>query len=249
MIKDLEFLLKRIFFPESYLLRKRLKRAIKKGYEKELKIIDKFADRSKDALDIGVYRGVYSYKLSQNFKNIHSFEPNPLLFPYLEKNLKKIVKNIKLYNLALSDKNGVAELKLPSRSKSIFKSNIEELYKLGAATIHPHNNIKNYKKFSIKTAKLDDIGINNKIGFIKIDVEGHEKNVLMGGKSLIEEHKPVMLVEIEERHTKKPIKETINFIRNFNYNCYYLYENNMIDIDKIFPKDLENNFIFLPKKI
>ena len=249
MIKDLEFLLKRIFFPESYLLRKRLKRAIKKGYEKELKIIDKFADRSKDALDIGVYRGVYSYKLSQNFKNIHSFEPNPLLFPYLEKNLKKIVKNIKLYNLALSDKNGVAELKLPTRSKSIFKTNIEELYKLGAATIHPDNNIKKYKKFSIKTAKLDDIGINNKIGFIKIDVEGHEKNVLMGGKSLIKEHKPVMLVEIEERHTKKPIKETINFIRNFNYNCYYLYENNMIDIDKIFPKSLENNFIFLPKKI
>ena len=249
MIKDLEFLLKRIFFPESYLLRKRLKRAIKKGYEKELKIIDKFADRSKDALDIGVYRGVYSYKLSQNFKNIHSFEPNPLLFPYLEKNLKKIVKNIKLYNLALSDKNGVAELKLPTRSKSIFKTNIEELYKLGAATIHPDNNIKEYKKFSIKTAKLDDIGINNKIGFIKIDVEGHEKNVLMGGKSLIKEHKPVMLVEIEERHTKKPIKETINFIRNFNYNCYYLYENNMIDIDKIFPKNLENNFIFLPKKI
>ena len=92
MIKDLEFLIKKIFFPESYLLKKRLKRAIKKGYEKELKIIDKFADKSKDALDIGVYRGIYSYKLSQNFKNIHSFEPNPLLFPYLEKNLKKNYK-------------------------------------------------------------------------------------------------------------------------------------------------------------
>ena len=62
----------------------------------------------------------------------------------------QIVKNIKLYNLALSDKNGVAELKLPTRSKSIFKNNIEELYKLGAATIHPDNNIKEYKKFSIK---------------------------------------------------------------------------------------------------
>ena len=123
MIKDLEYLIKKIFFPESYLLKKRLRRAIKKGYEKELKIIDKFADRSKDALDIGVYRGIYSYKLSQNFKNIHSFEPNPLLFPYLEKNLKKIIKNIKLYNLALSDRSGEAVLRLPTRSKSIFKNN------------------------------------------------------------------------------------------------------------------------------
>ena len=119
MIKDLEFLIKKLFFSESYLLKKRLKRAIKKGYEKELKIIDKFADRSKDALDIGVYRGIYSYKLSQNFKNIHSFEPNPLLFPYLEKNLKKIVKNIKLYNLALSNRSGEAELRLAPLSLKI----------------------------------------------------------------------------------------------------------------------------------
>ena len=126
MIKDIEFLLKKIFFSESYLLKKRLKRAIDKGYEKELLIIDKFADKSKDALDIGVYRGVYSYKLSQNFKNIHSFEPNPLLFPYLEKNLIKIISNVKLYNLALSNKNGVTELKLPLRSKSFFKDNIED---------------------------------------------------------------------------------------------------------------------------
>ena len=249
MIKDLEFLIKKIFFPESYLLKKRLKRAIKKGYEKELKIIDKFADRSKDALDIGVYRGIYSYKLSQNFKNIHSFEPNPLLFPYLEKNLKKIVKNIKLYNLALSDRSGESELRLPTRSKSIFKNNIEELYKLGAATMHPDNEVMQYKKFPIMTAKLDDIKINNKIGFIKIDVEGHEKNVLIGGQALIKENKPVMVIEIEERHTKKPIKETINFIKNLNYDCYYLSGDKMINIDEIYPKNPENNFIFLPKKI
>ena len=159
MRKDLEFLLKKIFFSEKYLLEKRLKRAIKKEYEKELKIIDKFADKSKDALDVGVYRGVYSYKLSQNFKNIHSFEPNPLLFPYLNKNLKKIIVNIKLYNFALSNKNGETELKLPLRSKSIFKDNIEELFKLGAATMHPNNNIREYKKVPIKTYKLDDIQI------------------------------------------------------------------------------------------
>ena len=106
MIKDLEFILKKIFFSQKYLLEKRLKRAIKKNYEKELEIIDKYSDQTKDALDIGVYRGVYSYKLSQHFKTVHSFEPNPLLYPYLEKNLKKVIKNMILYNLALSDANG-----------------------------------------------------------------------------------------------------------------------------------------------
>ena len=248
MIKDLEFLIKRIFFSESYLLKKRLKRAINKGYEKELKIIDKFADKTKDALDIGVYRGVYSYKLSQNFKNIHSFEPNPLLFPYLEKNLKKIISNVILYNMALSNDNGVAELKLPLRSKSIFKDNIEELFQLGAATMHPNNDIREYKKVPIQTRKLDDISINNKIGFIKIDVEGHEKNVLTGGEILIKENQPIMLIEIEERHTKKPILETINFVKSLNYECYYLSNNDLKNLETININNTENNFIFLPKK-
>ena len=58
-----------------------------------------------------------------------------------------------------------------------------------------------------------------------------------------------MVIEIEERHTKKPIKETINFIKNLNYDCYYLSGDKMINIDEIYPKNPENNFIFLPKKI
>ena len=129
MIKDFEYILKK-FIPEKYLLKKRLNRAIKKNYEKELPIIKKFSDKSKDALDIGVYRGVYSFQLAKYFNFVHSFEPNPLLFPYLDKNLKKILNNIQLYNYALSDSNGDTKLKLPIRSESIFKNNIEELYQL-----------------------------------------------------------------------------------------------------------------------
>tara|TARA_B100000401_G_scaffold397402_1_gene307491 strand:- start:84 stop:857 length:774 start_codon:yes stop_codon:yes gene_type:complete len=246
MIKDFEFLLKRIFFSESYLLKKRLKRAINKGYEKELLIINKFADKSKDALDVGVYRGVYSYKLSQNFKNIHSFEPNPLLFPYLEKNLIKIISNLKLYNLALSNENGVTELKLPLRSKSIFKDNIEELFQLGAATMHPNNKIDNYKKVPIKMKKLDDIEIGNKIGLIKIDVEGHEKNVLQGGIKTVKNNKPVLLVEIEERHTKTSITEIITFINSIGYKAFISKENDLIEIEKVKDLNKENNFFFLP---
>ena len=60
MIKDLEYILKKII-PEKILLKKRIKRDIQKGYEKELEIISRFSDKSKDALDIGIYRGVYSY--------------------------------------------------------------------------------------------------------------------------------------------------------------------------------------------
>ena len=247
MIKDLEFILKKIFFSEKYLLEKRLKRAINNNYEKELEIIDRYCDKSKDALDVGVYRGAYSYKLSQYFKTVHSFEPNPLLYPYLEKNLKKIINNMVLYNLALSDVNGTSELKLPIRSKSIFKNNIEELFKLGAATMHPKNTIENFKKVPVKMKKLDDIEINNQIGFIKIDVEGHEKNVLKGGLKTIKNNKPILLIEIEEKHTKEPIEDTINFMKTYNYNAYVYIDKKLVDFNQRDKKQKEINYIFIHK--
>ncbi len=185
MIKDIEFFLKNIFFSEKFLLEKRLKRAIKNNYEKELSIIGDFTDKNKEAVDVGVYRGVYTYKLSKEFKHVHAFEPNPLIYPFLEKNLTKIVKNMTLKNLALSDSNGDVNLRIPSRSKSIFKTNYEEIYKLGCATIHEGNKIDNKNNFKVKKIKLDDLLEDKNISFVKIDVEGHEREVITGSKKII----------------------------------------------------------------
>ena len=67
MIKDIEFLFKKILFSERYLLKKRLKRAISKDYEKELKIIDKFGDKSKDALDLSANLSIIFSSFSYPF--------------------------------------------------------------------------------------------------------------------------------------------------------------------------------------
>ena len=190
MIKDLEFFLKKFFISEKFLLKRRLDRALKKNYEKELSIIHRFADKEKSAVDVGVYRGVYSYKLSKIFKHVYSYEPNPLIYPYLEKNLNKLIKNLTLKNYALSNTSGAVELKIPKRSKSIFKNNVEELYKLGCATIHKDNDFTDYEKLKVNKIKLDDDLIDVDIGFIKIDVEGHEKEVIEGSVNLINKFRP-----------------------------------------------------------
>ena len=245
-IKDFEFILKKVI-PEKYLLKKRIQRSIKKGYEKELEIIDKFGDKSKDAIDVGVYRGVYSYKLAKYFNFVHSFEPNPLLFPYLNKNLKKIINNIELYNFALSNNNGETLLKLPIRSKSIFSANIEELYQLGAASIHSKNNFIKFKEVSVKKKKLDEFKINNKIGFIKIDVEGHEIEVIDGAKKTILDNMPVLLVEIEERHTQRSVESSVQYIKKFGYECFFVKDKNLISFNNISDTKSENNYLFVPK--
>ena len=246
MIKDLEFLLKKLFLNEKFLLKKRLKRAIKNNYEKELIIIDKFENKNRSAIDIGVYRGVYSYKLSKLFKHVYAYEPNPLIFPYLEKNLYKIIKNLTLKNFALSNSSGNVDLKIPHRSKSIFKDNIEELYRLGWATIHENKNYSSYDKIQVKKIKLDEDLKNIDIGFIKIDVEGHEKEVIEGATNLILNSKPILLIEIIEEHSGRPVSETINFIRDLGYSPYICKDSDIYNVEKFKNLDQENNFFFLP---
>ena len=79
--KEIEFLFKKLI-PDKYLLKKRLIRAIKNNYEEELSLLDKIVNKDLESIDVGVYRGVYSYKLSKISKHVHSIEPNPLIFPY-----------------------------------------------------------------------------------------------------------------------------------------------------------------------
>ena len=61
--KEIEFFLKKNFLPQSYLLRKRLERSIKSNDEKELKLVKNFIKPGTDTIDVGVYRGVYSFEM------------------------------------------------------------------------------------------------------------------------------------------------------------------------------------------
>tara|TARA_B100001123_G_C15214959_1_gene988839 strand:+ start:390 stop:1148 length:759 start_codon:yes stop_codon:yes gene_type:complete len=245
--KDIEFLFKKIFFSEKYLLKKRLNRAIKNIYEEELLILDKVVDKNLESVDVGVYRGVYTYQLSKISKHVHAFEPNPLLFSYLSKNLKELAENITLYENALSDVNDTTDLKVPKRFKTLNKKNFEEMYKLGAATIHKRNLLNNedFITFKIRTKRMDDILINNNIGFIKIDVEGHEENVLNGAIEIIKKNKPVLLVEIEEKHTKRNVNESINFINSLGYKSYYLSGSKLENTEKLNNYKNKNNYFFI----
>ena len=223
--KEIEFFLKKFFFPEPVLLKRRLERSIKNKDENEIDLLKRFIKPGTDSIDVGVYRGVYSYEMSKYSKKVHSFEPNPLIFKYINKNLKKISNNIDLYNFALSNENKVSNLRIPIRNKKINKENYEEHYLMGRATVHELNNFQDYEKFEITLKKIDDFNFDNEISFMKIDVEGHEMEVIEGGKLFIKKNKPVLLVEIEERHSKKNIHHSIDYINGLGYNSYFYDEN------------------------
>ena len=244
--KEIEFFLKKHFFSQKYLLEKRLERAIKNNYETELKLVKNFISPGTESIDIGVYRGVYSYEMSKYSKNVHAFEINPIIFSSLIKNISKLKKNIKLYNFGLSNRNSKTTLRIPIRNKFANRNNYEEFFELGRATIHNNNEFNGFRIFEVNVKKLDDLKLENPISFIKIDVEGHEIEVIQGAIKVIKKNKPILLVEIEERYSKKKVIDTINYINSLGYKSFYCDEEKLINTSALANLNEYNNYIFKP---
>ena len=244
--KEFEFILKKIFFYEKFLLKRRLERAVKNNYAPELKLIKEFIINGTDSLDIGVYKGVYSYEISKYAKTVHAFELNPIIFPFLNRNLYKIINNIKLYNFGLSNQNNKTTLRIPIRNKLAKEENYEEFFEMGRATIHDKNEFNEFRTFSVNVKKLDNFQFENPISFIKIDVEGHEVEVIEGAIATINSNKPILLVEIEERYSKKKVIDTIKFVNALGYRSYYFNEKELINTTTLTNFETYNNYIFKP---
>jgi FkbM family methyltransferase len=247
MLKDLSFLIKKLFFSEKYLLEKRIKRSLINNLEPELNILKDLTDKSKASIDIGVFRGVYSYALSDHSTNVYGFEANPIMFKTLHKNLLLLKNNIKLFNVALSSVEGEANLKIPLRNKSFIKKNFEDYYEGGLATIEDENTLDNnkYDVYLVKTRILDSFKFSEKIGFIKIDVEGHEFSVIKGGIELLKKDKPNLLIEIDKKHSHR-VNETFKFLYGLGYSSFFFDDKNLIKINSYeenFRDDFKN-FIF-----
>jgi hypothetical protein len=81
---------------------------------------------------------------------------------------------------------------------------------------------------------------------MKIDVEGHEKNVLIGAEMIIKKNKPNLLVEIEERHTNEKIENILGFINDFGYRSFFSDGYNLIETKKLKNYNQINNYFFIP---
>ena len=69
----------------------------------------------------------------------------------------------------------------------------------------------NLKENLIKTKKLDNFKL--KPSFIKIDIEGHEYECILGSLNTIKKYKPVIMVEYD----KKICDKIFNILKKYRY--------------------------------
>jgi len=115
--------------------------------------------------------------------------------------------------VALSDRAGQATLRIlvddPGRS-TIEAMNLLEDEDGSAQT-----------EIVVPARRLDDYALDN-VGFIKIDVEGHELAVLRGGAQTIRHNRPTLLMEIEDRHRENALSEVTAFMTALGYSGFFL---------------------------
>jgi FkbM family methyltransferase len=141
---------------------------------------------------------------------------------------------VRVIAAAVSDHAGHAELRIPVNGS-------------GLATIEAANGLDG-AKFETVTApmvRLDDSNLGD-VGFLKVDVEGHELAVLKGGEQMLRSSKPIILIEAEDRHRPDAVQSVTDFLLGLGYSGWFLFNGALTPIARK-PAALGiYNYVFLP---
>lgn len=201
-------------------------------------------------IDVGANIGAYSYYLSEFIEEFQGqcigFEPRKNIWNRLKQNVKK--KNFTAERLALSNKIGIANLYLPANHEN--------------SSLIWFNHFAGFKTEKVNLSTLDKYISSKNISsqsivFIKIDVEGHEFEILKGGRLSIAGAKPIILCELENRHLLpqgKTVQLIIDFLGDIGYRGYVISKRSFqlssieqisIPLNKSTPGEYFYNFWFL----
>ncbi len=222
--------------------------------EFEMLIFPYFLNKDSVFFDVGSNIGSFVLIANKTIsqKNIYAFEPIPML----NKRLSKLFPNANIKNIALSNSKTKTQFKIPKINHTQFltrgtlNTNFIETNESGFNLLNVHTNTLDTFCFEEDIKQID---------VIKIDVEGHEFEVIKGALKSFKKYQPILIIEIEQRHHTEDITTIINEIKNIDYSCFYFDSKNFalteltLDAKSLQQKtDFEksrkyvHNFIFIP---
>jgi FkbM family methyltransferase len=226
--------------------------------EIELRMVKHLCRPDQDSIDVGANVGTYLHAMKRHSERVYAFEPVPWLAQLLP---KKFGRKVVVENVALSHETSTALLHIPV---------IDGTPVTGLSTLSDDLAAKAAlcRDIAVETRPLDEVYSGN-VGFIKIDVEGHEHSVLQGAQRTIERCRPRVLIEAEERHAPGSVRRIQAFFRRFGYRGYFVLHRRLAPIECFDPARMQrsediadytlgvprarferyiNNFLFLPRE-
>ncbi len=195
--------------------------------------------KSNVIIDIGANTGVYSLiaKSINPSADVYAFEPVERVYDKLIKNMYINNFNVQCINKAVSRIDGEAIIYDPVDNEHIYSVTINKNID------HPDSCVK---PVTVKTITLDtfivDAGI-NKVDLIKIDVETHEPEVLMGFQKFINIHQPTMLIEILSDSIALSLEELLSGVEYLFFNVDDRIGGRIKRVDRLSKSDKYNYLI------
>ncbi len=215
--------------------------------EVELHLVGKLCRRGCVAIDAGANIGSYSYQLRKYATRVMAYEPNP----QLAQRLARLMPDIQVRNVALSDRACELVLRVPVDADG---------------TAH-HEQASVSQAFDGKTAEFRVQGITidsenlENVGFIKIDVEQHERQVLLGALATIRRCRPVILIEVYPLKYERSLIEEFGHITAMTYSGWFMYQGRWLPLSQLKTNEhvvpanfgkanafIGNNLIFYPNE-
>lgn len=218
-----------------------------KGFEYDsVKIFSGLVKNSSVFVDIGANIGYYSLLASSinDRLNVIAFEPFNDACEALKLNIMyNGFRNIKVEEIALSDKAGVATLHY-----AINKDFPGYRYQLGGKNSLVEFENTPSGKIEIFTMTLDGYAIQNElveVDLIKMDTEATEYYILKGAEALINKCKPVILCEVLSGYNEDKLEE---LLLRLDYGFYQVKENGLDRINSLkHSPNHKNDYFFIPE--
>ena len=191
-------------------------------YDKEkFKFFENTIDLGKFDLfiDIGSYIGYYTLYLASKYKNLNVLAFEPIIESFSQIKISKEINkfdNVQIFNYALSDTED---------EKKFWCTDLNK--KSGFSLLHDDDlkreveiNKYDYNKLSFRKIKTEifdkKFTIKNKLIFIKIDVERHEYQALLGAVIFLTKSNNKIFLQIEiVDHLKDKV---LKLLKNYNFN-------------------------------
>ncbi len=166
--------------------RRQIRRGTFVSREPEYPLLKNFVCAGDWAIDVGANVGHYTKILSDLVGptgRVLAFEPIPQTFSILSSNVLIFSnQNVSSFCTAASSRFGMVGLVVPRG-----KASAPNFYRAG---------ITNGKSdVLVLSVPLDFLKIPGRLALIKIDVEGHEEQVIAGSLGLLKQHRPVLVIE------------------------------------------------------
>ena len=194
----------------------------------------------RNVFDVGAHKGEFIkiVKKHKNIEKIYSFEPQKKIYQKL--NIFSIENKIFCFNFALGNNNEIRNLKINKKTSTSTFSDINNLslwYKIKSFILRGSPKSSFIDEEKVNVMKLDDFCDDYKISnidLLKIDTEGHEKQVLEGALNLIKEKKiKYILLEfhLSNMFSNYSAKDLENFLDSCNFKLLKKYKFPFIPIE------------------